>query len=103
MKNIDLILRELYEISESPVVIDGFSSGISLSTENFKYAWYLNNLQDHLSNYTIKVDSANDAYEIMSKFSGESINYMKDIILKHNTFDEDKPLYLHFVKTIKHL
>lgn len=103
MKDISHIIYDLNQISKSPVVYDGFGVGFSLSENNFIYQWYLNNVKNHFSNYSVCVSSPDDAYKIISVFSGTDVESVKKQILHYNAFDASKPLFLHFVKTIKHV
>lgn len=103
MKNLDVILNDLKKISQSPFVNDGNGVGISLSTNNFQYHWFLNNDEKQFSNYSTEVKDPEIAYKIIQEFSGESLDDVRKNMSRISQYDQSKPLYLHFIKSIKHL
>lgn len=100
--NIDQILSEIEKtISSDQIVDDEVGLGIYLTESPVEYHWYLNNYQNQKSDYSVKVESEEEAFEIISKFSDEDFENVKKGMRKFNSYDLKQSLYLHLIKSLK--
>lgn len=99
---LDKILLDIEKtLNSNQIVDDEVGIGIYLTQSSVEYHWYLNNLENHKSDYSIKVESADDAFKIISKFSGGKYENVKNEIKKFNSYSLKQDLYLHLLKSLK--
>ncbi|SDF50875.1 hypothetical protein [Epilithonimonas hungarica] len=95
-ENILKHLGKLKQIAYSKKLIN-FEGATS---NDYSYKWLLNNDSSYVCDYTIPVESLDNAIEIVRLFSQEP----KDLIrlgLQSQTFNNESQIYLHFTKDIK--
>ena len=81
------ILSEIENLLNHNLPVDDeIGLGVYLTKDALEYHWYLNNEQNQKSDYSVKVDSEEQAFEIISKFSGENIDDVRNGIKKFNTY-----------------
>ncbi|GGE28904.1 hypothetical protein [Psychroflexus planctonicus] len=99
---LDNIISDIEKtLNSNQSVDDEVGLGIYLTESSVEYHWYLNNLENHKSDYSIRVESEDDAFKIISKFSGEKYEDVKKGIKRFNSYSLKQDLYLHLLKSFK--
>lgn len=99
-KEIDLIVDEITIIAKTHFSTFGGIKAVSMSENNFKHGWNIDYDNKFNGDYSVKIDSKNDAIEIIHRFSNEPKLQIKEFLDKYH---EKSPMYLHYHKTLKHL
>lgn len=95
-EQIDKVLDNIREIKENPLIYTGTIVGLTINPENVNHKWIISTDNNVNANYSVKLDSLDDAVNIIHKFSGNS----KKDILKYfkNKYIPDEENYLHYIK-----
>lgn len=71
-QQINQIVENIRGISESPYIVTGTITGISLNPSNIEHIWTISTEKNSVANYSVKVDSLDDIVAIIHLFSGNS-------------------------------
>lgn len=96
-EQINQIVDKITEIANNPTISTGTITGLSMNSANTNHYWTINTHRDTLANYSIKLDSLNDAISVIQKFSNDP----KEDIVRYfqNKFSPNSENYLHYSKT----
>ncbi len=93
------IVRTLHEISSSEAAMVGHTIAIGVGNP-FIGHFVLNNIPDHISEVSFLIEDIEDALLAISIFSEEPKRTAQEAKEKFK-YDENKPLYLHYFRTLK--
>jgi len=98
-KQIKEVLIKICEISNNPIISKWSQTGLSLNPNNIKHSWLIDIYKNTESDFSIKIDSLEDAVNIIHNFSKEP---KEDIITYfRNKYDSNKENYLHYTKQLQ--
>jgi hypothetical protein len=96
-EQISQTVNDIRAIANNHVISTGTIIGLSTNPHNAQHLWTIDTHKDSEANYTVKLDSLEDAISIIHEFS----NNPKEDILKYfeERYSPNEENYLHYSRT----